>query len=104
MQQADLFPAPIRRRREDIIFEFAFSQEVQTAIMHILEVRPGCWLDWEDYRPVMDKYEIGFCLGHVLSRMARVGLIQQKNVYFGSETVGPDYLGFKSVYMIPLEK
>lgn len=99
MHQADLFPLAPRRRREEVIFERAFSQEVQDAIMVIYQSRPGEWLEWEDHRTVIDKFEIGHCLGHVLHRMAANGQIKSKNVYFGSKEIGPEYLGFKTDYM-----
>jgi hypothetical protein len=88
-------PAGVARRRE-----LAFSPQVVGEVLAAVEARANEWMGWEAFRQVIDKHRIGFCLGHVLSSLARTGRIRERNVYvgkgIGAERPGsPNYYGFK---------
>jgi len=83
----------------DRIWERAFSPEVEAEILATVAARPDEWLGWNAFRAIIDKHGIGSCLGHVLGRMVRTGLIQEKRIYCGKgleadRPGSPDYMGF----------
>jgi hypothetical protein len=78
---------------------------IEADLMEIFRSRPGAWLDWPAFRPVIAKHECGFGLGHKLGSMARRGLLDEKNVYLGrgigAERPGsPEYRGFRIEYRL----
>ncbi|MGK5080505.1 hypothetical protein [Janthinobacterium sp. HLX7-2] len=100
MTQLALFEVPRRDSRE-ITWELAFSRSVEVAVLAVFAARPDEWLDFRDFKKVIEKYKIGCCFGHVLSHISRAGKTVPKNIYFGSDHPGtPNYLGFKTVYML----
>lgn len=100
MTQLALFEVPRRDSRE-ITWELAFSRPVEVAVLAVFAARPDEWLDFLDFKKVIEKYKISCCLGHVLSHISRTGKTVSKNIYFGSDHPGtPNYLGFKTVYML----
>ena len=99
MTQLALFETPHRLGR-DIAWDLAFSKEVESAVLAIFESRPDDWLDWADFKKIIEKNKIGFCFGHVLFQLSKRGTIVRKDMYFGSDHPGkPNFLGSKSVYM-----
>lgn len=99
MTQLALFETP-RRLGRDIAWDLAFSKGVESAVLAIFESRPDDWLDWADFKKIIEKNKIGFCFGHVLFQLSKRGTIMRKDIYFGSDHPGkPNFLGSKSVYM-----
>jgi len=88
-------PACVRDRQE-----LAFSPKVKGELVARLNERPGQWLDWSDFSDIRERYQIGFCMGHVLFSLVREGRALGKPVYFGAERPGlPEpYLGFKTLW------
>lgn len=80
-------PPDVERR-----WNLAFSPEVKAEILQIIQARPMKWLSWKDFRVIIEKYKIGFCLGQVLSSLAQSGQIEVKKVYLG-RGIGADRPG-----------
>lgn len=106
-KQIELFEpeAPVKRRLgggpPDVQrrLELAFTEPVKQELLAVAVARPDDWLKWNDFRAVMEKHKIGFCMGHVLSHLVREGRLQEKAIYFGkgleAERPGsPDYMGY----------
>ncbi len=115
MIQIDMFPppqvaqaqAPTPRygmpRSVALAWERASSPAVESAIIDVVSTRKGEWLGWNDFRAVIEKYQISSCFEHVLSGMARERLIREKTIYhgkgIGAEKPGsPNYQGFGHKY------
>lgn len=105
MTQMTLFEAPVARRlgggppEVQRRLQLAFTEPVKLELLAVTSARPDEWLNWRDFRAVMEKHQIGFCMGHVLSQLVREGRLQEKKVYFGNgleaERPGsPDYKGY----------
>lgn len=105
----DLFPpAPsVARDRYGIprgvaaMWARAQSQECKDAILDAAAAKPGVWLGWHDFREVRAKYQIGACMGHILSSLVRAGKLQERTVYLGkgigAEHPGsPNYQGYRT--------
>lgn len=94
----ELFPAAPSQRRSgchmDARLAHAFSDGVRREVLAVFRNKPMQWLDWRDFRPLMDKHQISFCFGHILFRLVSQGEILEKRIYFGTEAIGPNYLGF----------
>lgn len=104
--QLALFEEAPRRSSRDLEWERGFSQEVELALIAVAMSRPEDWLGWKDFRAVMDKHQISGCMGYVLGRIARAGLLQQRNVYLGkgigAEMPGSgNYQGYKNEWRAP---
>ena len=100
MTQLALFETPQRDGRV-VRWELAFSSEVEVAVLAIFEARPDDWLDWSDFKKIIEKNKIGFCFGHVLFQLSTRGKIMRKDIYFGSDHPSkPNFLGSRSVYML----
>ena len=101
MTQLTLFAAEVRRDSREIMWERAFSTDVDQAVMAIFAAKPAEWLEWKDFKSVINKYKISSCFGHVLYWISRHGKTIEKHIYFGADHPGlPNYLGFKSAYML----
>ena len=113
MSQLDMFPPrQVAQKRSlrcgkpqgvELMWERASSPAVESAILDVLAARQGEWLGWCNFRAVIDKYQISSCFGHVLSGMARAGVIREQTVYhgkgIGAEKPGsPNYQGFGHQY------
>lgn len=113
MSQLDMFPPPqvaqaLERRygmprSVALMWERASSPAVEASVLEVCAARKGEWLSWNDFRAVIEKYQISSCFGHVTSGMARAGLIREKTVYLGkgigAEKPGsPNYRGFSCKY------
>lgn len=88
--QLSLFPVPARSERPCGMppgvfarWELAYSPKVKAELVAVATARPVEWLEWRDFREVMDKYKIGFCMGHVLGHLVREGRLEEKKVYLG---------------------
>jgi hypothetical protein len=86
-------PPSVQRRRQ-----LAFTEPVKLDLLAVAASRPDDWLRWRDFRVVMERHQIGFCMGHVLFQLVQEGRLQEKKVYFGkgieAERPGsPDYKG-----------
>lgn len=97
--QLDMFPAPARRigggpPSVHLMWERAMSPAVREEILAAAGARKGEWLEWNDFRPIIKKYNIGSKFGHVLSLLVHEGLLGNRKIFFGSES-GPGYQGFK---------
>jgi|GEM_PF-1513977 len=70
--------------------------ENEAALLAVYQSRPGEWLDdFVDLRDVLRDRSIGSCYGHILARLARKGLLESRDIYFGSDhPAKPDYRGF----------
>lgn len=113
MSQLDMFPPPQETQKQTprygvprsvaLMWERASSPAVESSILDVLSARKGEWLGWNAFRAVIEKYQISSCFGHVLSGMAREGLIRERTIYhgkgIGAEKPGsPNYQGFGSKY------
>ena len=76
----------------------AFSDLVLGELEARLNERPGDWLEWRDFQDIKERHNIGCCIGHAKFHLAHSGRAIAKNVYYGSEHLGPDYRGFNTVY------
>jgi hypothetical protein len=101
-------PAPVaqicRGPRECLADLFA-CPVIEADLMEIFRARPDDWLDWLDFRPVIEKHEIGYGLAHKLGFMVRRGLLEEKVIYLGKglEADWPgskDYQGFRTEYRL----
>lgn len=96
----DLFPAaaPVavrNRHSSDAKWEIAFSAPVREQILAVFTAKPARWLEWADFRSIIDDHRIGFCFGHVLFRLCQEGVIAGKRIYYGARRPGdPNYLGY----------
>lgn len=80
-------------------WERAYGLEVRQAFLDVAMKRPGEWIDSGDfYRLVAIPHNIGCCWGHAMGAMARAGMLEVKNHYYGSEFPGPDYKGYNHLY------
>jgi hypothetical protein len=82
-------------------FHLAFTEPVKLELLAVAASRPGDWLQWNDFRAVMERHQIGFCMGHVLYQLVREGRLQENKVYLGkgieAERPGsPDYKGYRN--------
>lgn len=97
-QQIDLFPPALpapHLSHVERMWQIAFSAEVRAEVLAIFAARSGEWLDWKDFRSVIDKYKISSWFGHVLSRLVREEVILEQIRYFGSDRPGDgNYMGF----------
>jgi hypothetical protein len=89
-------PPGVQRR-----FQLAFTEPVKLELLAVAASRPDDWLQWNDFRAVMERHQIGFCMGHVLFHLVREGRLQEKIVYLGrgieAERPGsPDYQGYRT--------
>lgn len=89
-------PPGVQRR-----FQLAFTEPVKLELLAVALARPDDWLKWPDFRVVMEKHQIGFCMGHVLGQLVREGRLQEKKVYFGNgleadRPGSPDYKGYRT--------
>lgn len=96
-------PAPAPRcgrpRSVDEAWVRAYSLEVRQAFLDEAMKRPGEWIDGGVfYSTVARRYNIGCCWGHAMGAMARAGMLEVKNHYYGSEFPGPDYKGYNHLY------
>lgn len=90
--QVELFlPEPGAARRigggppgVQLLIARAFTEPVKLELLAVATARPDEWLEWRAFRVPMDKYQISFCMGHVLSALAREGRLQEKVVYLGT--------------------
>jgi hypothetical protein len=113
MNQFDMFPPPPEAQKQSprygiprsvaLMWERASSPAVAASVLEVCAARKGEWLGWNHFRAVIEKYQISSCFGHVLSRMAREGLIGEQTIYhgkgIGAEKPGsPNYQGFGSKY------
>lgn len=94
-------PPGVRRRRER-----AMQPDVAEEVLAIARARSAEWLAREAFRAVIERHEIAFCFGHVLSDLARTGQLEERKVYFGrgvgAEKPGsPDYQGFGNEWRLP---
>lgn len=83
------------------IWQLAFSDEVKAEVMRVFQSKGNQWLDWNDFRTIIDRHKIGSCFGHLLGRMARDGLILEQLRYHGAQYPGDGqgvYEGFSSRY------
>lgn len=92
-------PASAMPRNVELMWERAFTQEVELEILAFAASRPADWLRSSDFREALARHDIGGCLGHVLGRIARAGLLEEKKVYYGrgleaDRPGSPDYQGF----------
>lgn len=85
-------------RTVEAAWERAYSLEVRQAFLDEFMAKPGEWMSAHSCRAVVDKYNISCCAGHAVSAMARAGMLEAKNHYYGSERPGPDYKGFNTLY------
>lgn len=100
-------PAQTRRyvvpRSVALMWERASSPAVEASVLEVCAARKGEWLGWNNFLAIIEKYQISGCFGHVLSGMARAGLIQEQTIYYGkgigAEKPGsPNYQGFGHKY------
>lgn len=76
------------------------SSIVKNEILDIFKRRPNEWLAYGDFVEVGIRHDIRHMLGHILSSLARNGIVNSKNIYFGSKHPREgNYLGFKTVYL-----
>lgn len=98
----DLFPVaePVavqHRHSSDVKWEVAFSVPVREQILAVFAEKPARWLNWADFRQIIEKHQIGFCFGHALYRLVHEGVIAEKQVYYGARRPGdPNYQGCHS--------
>lgn len=103
--QLDMFSTPESRpasampRNVELMWERAFTQEVELEILAFAASRPTDWLSFSDFREALARHDISTCLGHVLGRIARAGLLEEKRVYLGrgleaDRPGSPDYQGY----------
>lgn len=101
-QQIDLFaPTPPAQNLTFVqrMWTVAFSDEVRAEVLAIIAARRGEWLDWRDFRPVIEKYKISSWFGHVLFRLVQENLILEQQRYYGSQHPWEgNYLGFGCRY------
>lgn len=99
-QQIDLFPAPAPVRHlshVERMWAITFSDEVKAEVLALISARGAVWLDWKDFRAIIDKYKISAWFGHLLGRLSREGLILRQDRYYGSQHPGDgNYVGFGS--------
>lgn len=103
MNQLALFEEPARRLgggppSVQAAHARAFSDLVLGEIEARLNERPGEWLEWRDFDDIRDRHDIGCCIGHAKYYLSHIGRAIRKNIYSGSEQLGPDYRGFYTVY------
>ena len=87
-RQIDLFGAEPPARRLPYVermWKIAFSDQVRTEVLALIATRSGEWLDWEDFRPIIDKYKIGAWFGHLLFRLSQENALLEQRRYFGSQ-------------------
>lgn len=89
-------PLGVQRR-----WELAFSEQVKRELVAVATARPGEWLEWGAFTAVRERYQIGFCMGHVLSSLVREGRLAERRVYFGKgidadRPGSPNYCGYGS--------
>lgn len=93
-------PPGVQRR-----FALAFTEPVKLELLAVAAARPDEWLAWRDFRAPMEKFQISFCMGHVLHALVREGRLQEQVIYLGTgigaEKPGSsDYKGFKCNWKI----
>lgn len=103
-QLALFAPEPVRRigggpPEVERLSDLAFSEPVKLELLAVAAARPDDWLRFADFRVPMDRYKIGFCMGHVLGKLVREGRLQEKKVYYGKgieadRPGSPDYQGY----------
>lgn len=78
----------------------AQTVEVRQAFLDEAMKRPGEWIDGSRfYRTVAQRFDIGCCWGHAMGAMARAGMLEVKNHYFGSDHPGKgNYKGYTHLY------
>jgi hypothetical protein len=97
MSQLTLFAEPMRCGMPRVVAEKinrAQADEVQQAYLAIARARPDEWLDYRSFRAPRERYNLTSCWSRPLGLLVRAGLIEDRRVYSGSETPGPDYTGF----------
>lgn len=101
MNQIPLFeqPAPVHRvggapATVAAKWERAQTEEVRQAYLDVAHAHPGEWLDHRAFQEVRERYDLTSCWSRPLYYLVHAGLLEQRNVYFGSERPGPDYTGF----------
>lgn len=100
MNQLTLFeqPAPERLygvpRSVAAKWARAQTEEARQAYLGVIRARPGEWLDHRAFSEVRERYDLTSCWSRPLSHLVHAGLIEQRNVYHGSECPGPGYKGF----------
>lgn len=98
MSQLSLFAPPTRRggmpRSVEAKLERAQTGDVRQAYLAVARALPGDWLAHGAFREVRERYDLTCCWARPLDYLVRAGLLEQRNVYAGSETPGPDYKGF----------
>ena len=78
----------------------ASSAIVKNEILDIFKHRPNEWLAYGDFVEVGIRHDIRHKLGHILSSLARNGIVNSKDIYFGSKHPREgNYRGFKTVYL-----
>jgi hypothetical protein len=80
-------------------FQLAFTEPVKLDLLAVAASRPDDWLQWRDFRVVMERHQISFCMGHVLFQLVREGRLRERKVYLGkgieAERPGSaDYKGY----------
>ena len=99
MSQLQMFQEERISSRE-MTAQRATSPVVQEEIMSVFRARQNEWLHSSDFSDIGIRHDIRSGIGHVLSGMSRRDLVKAKNIYFGDEHPGGNYLGFKTVYML----
>lgn len=103
--EAPIAAPAVRHDKYARLGELIACPVIEAELMEIFRARPGDWLDWPAFRPVIAKHECGFGLGHKLGSMQRRGLLEEKVIYLsrgiGADRPGsPDYQGFKVEYKL----
>jgi hypothetical protein len=114
--QLDLFgfDAVEKLSQDGIAFFQNFSHEQRTdltssgivkdEILNIFKRRPNEWLEYGDFVEVGIRHDINHMLGHILSSLARNGIVNSKDIYFGSKHPREgNYQGFKTAYLFNLD-
>jgi hypothetical protein len=102
--QLGLFNESIGRSSRELRTARASSSIVEQELLDLFKLRPNEWLSFSDLYLVGERHDIRSQLGHVLFRMSQAGLIQSKNIYFGSDSPREkNYLGFGVVYMLEMQ-
>jgi hypothetical protein len=78
---------------------------IEADLLEIFQARPNDWLTWSAYRPVIERHDVGFGLGHKLGSMERRGLLEDQDIYFGrgigaDRPGSPEYRGFRTEYRL----
>lgn len=103
MNQLDLLAPGKHKDMYERASAIIHNVEIENTIMQVFRAQPD--REFESYHlfdiEVVRRFDATDCVGHILGRLARAGVLTAENRYFGSDHPDkPNYLGFTTVYKL----